>query len=227
MFEGIAAELENEIRRVIRSRERKVSDHLLRLQSNLDEGNHKGAYGQLAEIARHTEHLSQSLRDALLDLYGALQTGGLLPSYQPFPALPDVEISEENGCIIIKSGGMMPFSLRGSAYYLHDKLNMALERFYEEQDPPRPYFTERCAVVFIHHYGSKWADLRHLRDYDNVERRCITNVLATWLMWGDSPKCMIGMDVLAPGEHNYTEIRVMPMPQFRAFVESEEIEFTP
>ena len=169
----------------------------------------------------------EDMRELMIDFYGILQISGIQPANQLYPALPGVNIREENGCIIITAVAMLPFPLKGSVYYLHEKLDMALEQFYEEHNPPRPYFTERCAVVFLHHYGSKGEDLRHLRDYDNVERRCITNVLAAHLLWGDSPKCMIGMDVLAPGERNYTEIRVMPLPQFRSFVASDDIEFTP
>lgn len=122
---------------------------------------------------------------------------------------------------------MLPFPSNGSAFFLHDQLDWALRRFLLEHQLPTPIFTERCAVVFLHHYGPGKADIRHLRDYDNVEHRCITNVLASHLLWGDSPKCMIGMDVLAPGDHNFTEIRIMPLPAFRAFVMSEKIEFLP
>ena len=227
MFEGISVELETEIRKTIWGRQKKISAAIERLQEHLDAENSKGVYSDIAEIARNTELLSKGLRDVLLDLYGALQTGGVQPAQQLFPALPDVKVYEEDGCIVIKMAAMLPFPLKGSVFYLHEKLDMALERFYEEHSPPRPYFSERCAVVFIHHYGGKWGDLRYLRDYDNVERRCVTNVLASHLLWGDSPKCMVGMDVLAPGEGNYTEIRIMPMKQFRAFVMSEDIEFTP
>ena len=227
MFEGISMELENEIRKTIWGRQKKITASIERLQEHLDAESSKGVYSDIAEIARNMELLSKDLRDMIIDLYGTLQTGGVQPARQLYPALPDVKVREEDGCIVIKMSAMLPFPLKGSVYYLHEKLDMALERFYEENEPPRPYFSERCAVVFIHHYGGKWADLRHLRDYDNVERRCVTNVLASHLLWGDSPKCMVGMDVLAPGEKNYTEIRVMPMPQFRAFVMSEDIEFTP
>jgi hypothetical protein len=227
MLEGIAAELESEFREAIEYREKKLTGHLKRLRTYLEVGNNACAYGEIAEIARHTELLSKDLRELMIDFYGVLQISGIQPARQLYPELPDIAVREENGCVIITTDAMLPFPLKGSVYYLHEKLDTALERFFEEQNPPRPYFTERCAVVFLHHYGNSGKDLRHLRDYDNVERRCITNVLATHLLWGDSPRCMISMDVLAPGESNYTEIRVMPIPQFRAFVSSDDIEFIP
>ena len=70
------------------------------------------------------------------------------------------------------------------------------------------------------------AGLTHyLRDYDNVEHRCVANALAALAMWGDSPDCIISLDVLAPGERDFTEICVMTMEKFREFVLSEKIEF--
>ena len=80
-------------------------------------------------------------------------------------------------------------------------------------------------MVFIHHYCAGIGHLRHLRDYDNLEHRCVTNVLANHMLWGDSPKCMVAMDVLAPGETNFTEVRIMPISAFRDFVMSEKLTF--
>jgi hypothetical protein len=227
MLEGIALELEKEMHEIINDREKKITGHLKRIRTFLEVENHPRVYGEIAEISRHTELMVRDLRETMTGFYNMLQISGIQPMKQLYPGLPNIDISEDNGCVAIKLDAMMPYPIKGRVYYLHDKLDMALERFYEERKPPRPYFTERCAVVFLHHYGSASEDLRHLRDYDNVERRCITNVLAAHLLWGDSPKCMIGMDVLAPGERNYTEIRVMPLPQFRDFATSKDIEFTP
>ena len=56
---------------------------------------------------------------------------------------------------------------------------------------PRPFFTERCALVYLHHYRVQEGVIHHLRDYDNVEHRCVTNALAALAMWGDSPHCII------------------------------------
>jgi len=227
MLECVAGELENELRNAMQSREEKILGHMGKIRALLEAGNHPGICEEIAQISRHTELLTKDLRELMIDFYGDLQTSGIQPARQPYPALPDVKIRAKNGCVIITTDAMLPFPIKGSVYYLHEKLDMALVRFMEERKAPRPYFRCRCAVVFIHHYGSDWEDLRHLRDYDNVEHRCITNVLAAHLLWGDSPKCMIAMDVLAPGKKNYTEIRVMPLPQFRDFVMSEKIEYVP
>lgn len=40
---------------------------------------------------------------------------------------------------------------------------------------------------------------------------------------GDSPDCILALDILAPGEQEFTEIRIMPMEQFRQFIMSENI----
>jgi hypothetical protein len=227
MFEHRVDDLEHKIHRVMSNRETKIQSHIGKLRSQLYAENSAAVYDEISELSRHTELMSKELRDILIELFSEMQTGGIQPTYRLYPRTRSVTVREDNGCIIITMEAMLPFPIKGSSYFLHEKLDTALERFYEEHKPPRPYFTERCAVVFLHHYGSGAENLRHLRDYDNVEHRCVTNVLAAHLLWGDSPKCMIALDVLAPGESNYTEIRVMPITQFRAFVMSESIEYSP
>ena len=42
---------------------------------------------------------------------------------------------------------------------------------------------------------------------------------------GTAPDCIISLDVLAPGDRDFAEIRVMTMEKFQAFVMSEKIVF--
>ena len=120
--------------------------------------------------------------------------------------------------------GILPVPTRGSVYYLHEQVRWALEDLIREHKLSRPVFTGRCAVVFVHRYKPRQGSARYLRDYDNVEHRCVTNALTGLAIWGDSPECMIGMDILAPGDRDYTEILVMPTGRFREFVMSEKFD---
>ena len=36
--------------------------------------------------------------------------------------------------------------------YLHEQVLWALEDLIREKKLPRPFFTERCALVYLHHY---------------------------------------------------------------------------
>lgn len=226
MIKGNIDELEKDISDCIHYREEMINGRIGKIRGFILNENGSGIYREIAEMSHHAELLVKELRDLLTGFHDELQASGLTPGCKICPQLPGIDINIEEKCIRITMDGIMPYPLKGSVYYLHNKLDAVLERFVTEKALPRPFFTQRCAVVFLHHYGGSKKQLRHLRDYDNVEHRCITNVLAAHLMWGDSPRCMICLDVLASGDSNYTEIRVMPLPDFRAFVMSENIDFT-
>lgn len=227
MIGKITATLRRQMVGRLKRRSKRIDDTLSRMERALHEGQTDVVYEQLAEAARHVELLCRDLREALIRFYSDLQLVGMFPAIRPYPQTGEVAVALEDGCLSIKMPAMLPFPSHGSVHFLHEQVERALEQFILKHKLPRPFFTERCAVVFLHHYGMTDGELRHLRDYDNLEHRCITNVLAASLLWGDSPKCMISMDVLAPGDHNFTEVRLMPLPAFRKFVLSEKIEFKP
>lgn len=182
------------------------------------------AYEQLADISRHVELMVSDMRRAMTGCHNDLQAFGYCPQEVPISGAPEIEVDVDSKSVRIIMGGMLPFPTKGSVYFLHEKLDAALRRYSRDNALPQPLFDERCAVVFIHRCAG---NLRHLRDFDNTERRCITNVIARHFLRDDSPACYIGMDVLAPGKRNHTEIRVMTISDFRAFVASEKIDVPP
>jgi hypothetical protein len=190
-------------------------------------GQSGNTYERLAEISRHIELLTAGLRDSLIDCHNELQALGYCPPELPVPDAPEVIVGVDEKSVRIVVDGMLPYPLKGGACYLHDKLDADLMRYARDNALPRPLFDERCAVVFIHRYADTGRELRHLRDYDNTERRCITNVIARHFLRDDSPACYISMDVLAPGESNHTEIRLMTIDDFQAFTASDEIKYLP
>lgn len=186
-----------------------------------------GIYTKLTETSRHIELLTSDLREALICCHNEMKALGYCPQELPMPDTPDIDVQVYEKNVRIVVNGMLPFPLKGGAYFLHKKLDATLMRFSSKNALPRPLFNERCAVVFIHHYATTEKAVRNIRDYDNVERRCITNVLARYFLKDDSPKYYISMDILAPGNSNFTEIRLMTIPCFREFIMSAEIEYTP
>ena len=180
-------------------------------------------YEQLADISRHIETMVSDMRRALTVCHNDLQAFGYCPQELPMSDAPGIDIIVDEKSVRIIMDDILPFPIKGSVYYLHEKLNTALQRHSQENALPQPLFNERCAVVFIHRYTETFR--RHLRDYDNTERRCITNVIARHFLRDDSPACYISMDVLALGYSNHTEIRIMIISDFRAFVASAQIDF--
>ncbi len=181
-----------------------------------------GVYTTLAEISRHIELFSGEARAALISCHDELQALGYRPRELPMPDAPDIDVEVDSQSVRIIVDGMLPYPINGSVHYLHEKLDAALTRC--AADNALLLFTERCAVVFIHHYAENGKAIRNIRDYDNVEHRCITNVIARHFLRDDSPACCISMDMLAVGEITYTEIRILTIPAFRALVQSSAIE---
>lgn len=185
----------------------------------------RNTYEQLSEISRSTELMVMRVREALICCHDNLQELGELPKLYSMEAPPGVEIQIEPPRVRLVMDGMLPYPLKGGVHFLHDKLDDVLLRHFNEHRIPRPLLKERSAVVFVHRYSG--AGIRHLRDYDNVEHRCITNVIARYFLLDDTPASYVSMDILAPGVRNQTEILIMPIAEFQAFAASDQIRYLP
>jgi hypothetical protein len=210
--------LQNKLHRLLQYRDGKISAAFRK---------NRGIYEALTEISRHIELFTGEARTALINCHDELQALGYRPQELPMQDAPDIDVKADEQSVRIAIDGMMPYPINGSAHYLHKKLDAALTRYAADNMLPPPLFTERCAVVFVHHYEENGKAIRNMRDYDNVERRCITNVIARHFLRDDSPACYISMDILAPGESSFTEIRLLAIPAFRALFMSGEIEYFP
>lgn len=204
-----------------------IKNRLALIEAAMKNEDKNAIYRHLFELSKLSETLCKELREAMTSFFSDLQLVGVFPELQPFPQGSDVTVSAKGDRLDLELPAILPFSAGGSVYYLHEQVRAALEQAIRERKLPRPMFNERCALVFIHHYVSHRGAVRYLRDYDNLEHRCITNALAALAMGGDSPNCMVSLDILAPGERDYTEIRIMPVSDFRRFAASEEIVFQP
>ena len=181
-------------------------------------------YPVVEDISGQIERLCNALLRATIIFYSDLQCLGLVPLHVKYPHATDVDISLENDSLIVKLPAILPFRSKGSVYYLHEQLAAALEKYWQKYTLPKPLFRERVAVVFLHHY-SGGEEARNLRDYDNVEHRCILNALAFTAIGNDNPRSIIMTDILATGDHNFTEIRIMPVSTYCEFVQSDEFSY--
>ena len=227
MQQEIGEMLKQRTTRVLDLRGEQIKDRLVQIETALQNNNSQAIYRYLFEFSQQAEIFCKELRKAMATFYNDLQLVGVFHPLLPYPQSDDVAVFVDGNCLKLKFSAILPFSAGGSVYYLHEQVRNALERVIRERKLPRPFFNERCAVVFLHHYAAAKGITRFLRDYDNVEHRCITNVLASLSMYGDGPQCMIALDILAPGNQDFTEVRIMPISDFKQFVASENLDYTP
>ena len=225
MQQEIGEMLKQSMTRVLNLRGVRIKDRLALIDTALQNDDPQAIYRYLFELSRQAETFCKELREVMITFYSDLQLAGIFHPLLPYPQTDDVMVSVDGNCLKLKFGAILPFSAGGSAYYLHEHVRNALERIIRERKLPRPFFNERCAVVFLHHYAIAKGIVRFLRDYDNVEHRCITNVLASLSMCGDGPQCMIALDILAPDNQDFTEVRIMPISDFKQFVASENLDY--
>jgi len=227
MQENYVNELETIVMGTIEDRGEKIGKLIGKIRAllPLEKTDGEAVYGHLADIIRNTELLVNEVREEVIGFHGKLELLGLVQGELPYSGPPGFSLEVKGRSIYILFDAMLPFLLKGYIYYLHDGLDRKLEQM--ARDGKLPKIRERCGVVFLHHYHAATGEMRSLRDYDNLERRCVLNVLARHFLWGDSPHQIVSMDVLAPGDSNYTEVRILPIPEFREFVMSEEMEYTP
>lgn len=225
MQKDFAKTLREKMTKRLNYRSRQIHNRLQVMEALLP-GAEEAVYQQLYELSGQVERLCKELREAMTEFYDDLQLTGTCPAFRPYPFFTQVEAAVKDGCVRLTLPEMLPFPIGGSVYYLHEQVKGALEKLIRERKLPRPLFDERCALVYLHHYDSG-KPTRRLRDYDNVEHRCITNALAALTMWGDGPNCMVSLDILAPGDHNFTEICILPLSRFQEFALSEKMGFLP
>lgn len=139
------------------------------------------------------------------------------------PEAPYIKAMMREEILTIRADAILPFAIKGPAHYLLGELDTALSRLLRERDRIPPIFTGPCAVLFWHHYDQQGRHFarRQLRDFDNVEHRAVLNTLSRYCLWDDGPCNIILMDALMLGNRDFTEILVMPIERFTAYLMSE------
>ncbi len=180
MQKDFAKTLREKMTKRLDYRSRQIHNRLQVMEALLP-GAEEAVFQQLYELSGQVERLCKELREVMTEFYDDLQLTGTCPALRPYPFFTQVEATVEDGCVRLTLPEMLPFPIGGSVYYLHEQVKGALEKLIRERKLPRPLFDERCALVYLHHYDSG-KPARRLRDYDNVEHRCITNALAALTM---------------------------------------------
>lgn len=200
------------------ARKRKINTAITRVESMDPTKDSTEIYSQLEEIAGNIEKMSYYLRESLTSYHLQLQCDGLEVKYSYLDHPPDLSIQLTHGILTITFDGLLPFRAVGGTYYLHGKLENAILGFRQAEGMTSPLFLEKCGLIFFHHYNLGETGRRHIRDFDNLEKRCITNVLARHFMVDDNPFAVVSTDVLIESNHTFTEVKICSINDFKSLV---------
>lgn len=163
------------------------------------------------DTAVRAERLACKLRH-LIGAYGTIKTEVLM---EKVAEAQGIEISEENGMIIVSIPRLLPkWKHSRSGEFLNQPLYWAMDKYCREHDVAK--FTE-CAVCFVHIYDQTLS-LERIRDYDNLEMKHILDTIATFLMADDSGILCDAYHTTEYGDVDCTRIYIMPQQSLPAFI---------
>lgn len=116
----------------------------------------------------------------------------------------------------LKIPGLLPFRTQNYTTYLPAKVRYLLESAKRNEDSGTrlPHFAN-AAVVFVHGFPEQ-KGLR--RDYDNLERKAIMDILRDYLFFSDNMEHLVSTDIARPGLGFVTNIFVMDMRDYPCFI---------
>ena len=109
---------------------------------------------------------------------------------------------------------LLPRKERGSADYILGYLYPAIERFVLSND--RRDFN-KSVIIFRHVYDYQRPE-RLFRDHDNIEINAVVDVLAHYLLRGDSPMRLAHFYDSACGEADCTEVYIVERYDYQRFL---------
>lgn len=184
---------------------------------------HPGAAEKMHECyldaARHGEKLVKELRGIFLECYGVMETMGINKG-RPYTTIiteeyPNIDI--DGRMVRVVFDPMLPGRLKGSAHYIHEKLDIGIAKALSELGNPRIRFP-RAAVIFIHKSSHGAVHTRFVKDYDNVERACVVNTLVKYFLDDDNGRQMFSMDITVEADKDCTVVYIMEPSAFIDFV---------
>lgn len=115
----------------------------------------------------------------------------------------------------------MRISDNHSVYSKRDIISMyepAFRDYFKNKE--RTVYKKKAVIIYTHYFS----DEMNLIDHDNFETKIITDIISSYILLDDSPKhCSLFMDYKI-GEHNHTEIDVIPFDGFEEFLQEKDYE---
>lgn len=185
------------------------------VRKSFNVGDMESAYEQALRLVTTTEN--------------AVVLARALPAYTGNPnAEKDVEnIIQDNISVRIgftKEGWfslqiplLLPKKSEGSADYIRSFLYPALRDFFMCRQPVR---YSDCVIIYRHVYDRQRPE-RQKRDHDNIEINMVSDIVALYTMPDDSPAVCSHYYCSAAGDHERTEVYVVPKSDFQGWLDIE------
>ena len=109
---------------------------------------------------------------------------------------------------------LLPKKLKGSADFIREAMYQALGLFFRGKEPVR--YTD-CVMIFRHVYRRDRPE-RQYRDHDNIEVNAVSDTVALYVLFDDSPLRCSHFYCSAPGSENRTEIFIVPQTEFEKWI---------
>jgi hypothetical protein len=187
---------------------KKTHDSLEAVKQKLANGDITGAYTSALFFADAAEKLTLTARQ--------------LPAYTGNPQAQKMcnQIIADNvpvnigftpeGWFGVNIPTLLPKKQKGSVDYIRDYLYLAMKNFFRGKNPVR--YTD-CVLTYRHIYRRDRPERRY-RDHDNIEINAVTDIIALYVLYDDSPLHCSHYYCSAPGDDNWTEIMVVPQKEF-------------
>ena len=108
---------------------------------------------------------------------------------------------------------LLPKKQKGSVDFIREPLYIAMKDFFKGKNPVR--YTD-CFLIYRHVYRRDRPERRY-RDHDNIEVNAVTDIIALYVLFDDSPLCCSHLYCSAAGDENRTEVYVVPQFELSAW----------
>ena len=114
---------------------------------------------------------------------------------------------------------LLPKKYKGNSEYIMDYMYPAMQNFFRGKQPVK--YTN-CVLIFRHIYQHDRPE-RMYRDHDNIEVKAVTDIIALYVLFDDSPLHCSNYHCSASGDENRTEIFVVPQNEFETWYANSKI----
>ena len=145
------------------------------------DGDELKAYALLLDVVKMSEKSACNLRE-LVSRYGYPEEQEELEQIVLGSHPVDIGFTEE-GWFVVRMDPLAKTKALASKQYIRGIIAPAMRKFFAGKPNVR---YPKCVLIFRHVYDRNFP-VRHMRDYDNVEVKQVTDVVAMYVMVDDSP----------------------------------------
>ena len=182
-----------------------------KMESCIEYNDENGAYDCSLETERIAERLIFRLRN-LATYSGDKEVCEAVVKNIQETALVEVGYTEE-GWFRLSIPALLPRKEKGNPEYVRSLIYPAMSDFFTGK--PVEKFKD-CTLVYVHTYDVN-RPKREWRDHDNVEVNAVTDIVALFVMFDDSPHICEHYYASKSGAENRTEVFVLPKRDLEKF----------